>query len=264
MPPGERHKQSGAVSSATNGGKPAFSQASTRLLLRGVQHESASNGAAQAGGVERSSVGVLFGGCGDGRHMLMTLIDAASSADQDGSGLQGAQLRIVLNDIVPEALARLYIVLALLHKAGKTLPDGELPPVWDLPDNAQAAIATVWHVYHSAQLCAPVHDALAVELQAVVASAAPVASCVRCTAGTWNSIQEVCTGWLDFRMSIKEEFKRAGAHQERIAGTGKDLSGMLPANLQARNSFCTQLSALVTARAGLTATCAFPFFKSPA
>ena len=65
---------------------------------------------------------VLLGGCGDARHLLATLIDAAA-AEGSATRLRGSQLRITVNDITPEQVARVYVLLLLLQRAADTLPD---------------------------------------------------------------------------------------------------------------------------------------------
>jgi Domain of unknown function (DUF4470) len=99
----------------------------------------------------RRDVSVLLGGCGDARHFLATLLDAAECPKP-----QRFRLRAVLNDNVPEAVARVYLLLVLLDRAADALPGGDTAAIdYDhLPD---AAVRALTCSYALARL--PVRDA---------------------------------------------------------------------------------------------------------
>ena len=98
---------------------------------------------------DRHHVGVLLGGCGDARHFLATLLHAADP--EHCSDLSKLKLQFVLNDIVPEATARVYVLCCMLHCAAMALPTdvGDIlqegsGALHKLPREAVVALSAFW------------------------------------------------------------------------------------------------------------------------
>jgi Domain of unknown function (DUF4470) len=102
----------------------------------------------------RRDVSVIFGGCGDERHVLATLIDAGQpSRMPDPSRVR---LRLTRNDHIPEVIARFYVIMTFLDRAAKALSSSAPPDAAHPPSAAvEVAVATFAHVYLSPTLCAP-------------------------------------------------------------------------------------------------------------
>jgi Domain of unknown function (DUF4470) len=149
---------------------------------------------------------VLLGGCGDARHFFATLLGAA-----DCPKPAAFRLRAVLNDHVPEAVARAYVLLALLDRAADALPDkGSARIDYDkLPEATTRAIVTFWHVYQAAQLTKPVKAELDDVLAQGAAASQPQVAVVQCTPGTWAQVRKCLEGWRRHKMTSQEELAQA-------------------------------------------------------
>ena len=147
------------------------------------------------GATPRRDITVLLGGCGSGSHLLPTLIDAA---DPDRAPeLTGACLRVVLNDIVPEAIARIAVFAMFLQRTGAhdALPGANLLEFYstELSTEAEVAITFLWHIYQSPHLCLPVQQQLQEVLQQLAGAEEPPAAWLQCTEGTWAQVRAVRT-----------------------------------------------------------------------
>lgn len=145
------------------------------------------------GATPRRDITVLLGGCGSGSHLLPTLIDAA---DPDRAPeLTGACLRVVLNDIVPEAIARIAVFAMFLQRTGAhdALPGANLLEFYstELSTEAEVAITFLWHIYQSPHLCLPVQQQLQEVLQQLAGAEEPPAAWLQCTEGTWAQVRAV-------------------------------------------------------------------------
>jgi Domain of unknown function (DUF4470) len=147
----------------------------------------------------RHDVSLLLGGCGDIRQVFATLLDAADCPEP-----QALRLRIVLNDLVPEAVARAYVLLALLDHAADALPSGADLDYDSLPDSTVRAVAMLWHVYQSPTLCAPMKAGLDELLAQAAAAPAPQVSFVQCSPGTWAQVTACLEGWAQHTLSVDE------------------------------------------------------------
>ena len=176
---------------------------------------------------------VLFGGCGDARLFFSTLTETVGirTAEQ----LRGVELRATMNDISAEQVTRFYILCVLLRRAGAALPAAAADAAATLADqlstDAQRRLLLFWHVWHAPNLPRPFYDELVALLCETAAAAAPALGFVRCTAGTWAQIREVCRLWADvFDMSAKEEAQggdAAKAQSDAFVASGEAGHGPL-------------------------------------
>jgi Domain of unknown function (DUF4470) len=191
---------------------------------RPATHERAVDGSEEtddSASASRRDVGVLLGGCGDARHFFATLIAAGDpSRCPEPSALR---LRVVLNDYLCEAIARVYILLVFLDRAIATTPDVSGAPA-DLTARGTAAVMTFWHVYQSPTLCQPIYEELRAVLEHAAASPTPPLEWVDCTPGTWDELREVFRDWASHGLTLKQEAKQfAYVTGEMAAAQGGNL-----------------------------------------
>jgi Domain of unknown function (DUF4470) len=168
------------------------------------------------GGSARRDVGVLLGGCGDARHLLATLLDAADPARC--AQPDKLALRFVLIDVCPEVVARAYVLLVLLERAVQTLSSSEPPDdVYGMDDKTSIALATVWHVYMAPTLCDSAYSELVKVLEEAAESPEPTLDFVRCTAGTWDAVRQCCQGWAQHEISLEAERRYADMYDASAA-----------------------------------------------
>ena len=163
-------------------------------------------------GVPRERIDVLLGGCGDGRALLATLLDAAHrSRDRDECE---DLLVITLNDHTAEVVARAFMLAYLLKHAevsSDLLPSltGEGRDRWDgaFVVDEEWRIALAWHVYLSPTLCTPMHKALRGMLRELADMPLPPFDLFKATDGSWEKLRSVFRGWAGNDMSVGQERK---------------------------------------------------------
>lgn len=97
---------------------------SESLLVRNESNEAQSIRLADLTDKEISSLAFLFGGVGDGRHVMATLLDAHHQyRSLPPSQQEKFRLHMTLNDISGQLLAKDVLVLALAHEVGKLADD---------------------------------------------------------------------------------------------------------------------------------------------
>jgi tetratricopeptide (TPR) repeat protein len=92
---------------------------------------------------ELSSLGVLFGGVGDGRHVLATILDAHhqyQQMDEEKKGL--LKVHLTLNDINAQVMAKNVLVLVILERLGEIAPE-----VADMETNEEAWLLSLVLMY---------------------------------------------------------------------------------------------------------------------
>ena len=198
----------------------------------------------------RHDVSVLLGGCVDARHLIATVIDAGSSKRCPRP--DKLALHIVLNDILPEAAARAYVLLAFSNLAAAALPPAAAPsdasdpsntsanvaPEADapsatraagaaaampagmdsLPDEASTALSTMWHVYQSPQLCTAAFNDLRDVLNSAAAAEQLPLELVSCTHSTWATLRGVFAGWAEHGVSAVQEAANYAEWREAMGG----------------------------------------------
>jgi tetratricopeptide (TPR) repeat protein len=92
---------------------------------------------------ELSSLGVLFGGVGDGRHVLATILDAHhqyQQMDEEKKGL--LKVNLTLNDTNTQVMAKNLLVLVILERLGEIAPE-----VGDMETNKEAWLLSLVLMY---------------------------------------------------------------------------------------------------------------------
>ena len=183
---------------------------------------------------------MLLGGCGDVRHFFATIIDAADPARCPSRA--SLQLRLSLNDHVPEMAARVYVLLVLLDRAAHTLTpppeqqaSDDMPDVASMSDEAAMALTAFWHVYQSALICAPVYDVLLDVLREAASAAGPQLPYVDVSPGSWEQMVPVFGAWTKGGMKCSQEVAQASTFERHYG-----LCGQI--NLEVCMSRCRALS----------------------
>ena len=168
---------------------------------------------------------MLLGGCGDVRHFFATIIDAADPARCPSPA--NLQLRLSLNDHVPEVAARVYVLLVLLDRAAHTLTpppeqaSDDVPDAASMSDEAAVALTAFWHVYQSALICAPVHDVLLDVLREAASAAGPQLPYVDVSPGSWEQMVPVFGAWTKGGMKCSQEVAQAATFERHYGLCGQ-------------------------------------------
>ena len=176
-------------------------QKEDRLLLRGKQ-----------------GVAAFFGGCGDGRHVMHTLMDAHEQLAQlSARERHDYKLALILNDHCPASLARVFVLLVLVEQFGAAAyrqrvciaeEDEDVArggePSQRMTQLAKDVYARSWLLYYT-QLGAFLPPALATALQEILAtySRGRPPRWIRCDERTWQSVQQILDAWANTPLTAK-------------------------------------------------------------
>ena len=153
-------------------------------------------------------VRIFFGGVGDGRHVLSTLIDLRRRLPSHAPPVE-----MTLNDVKAETLARDLLLLTLLHDLGVSLAGGDARHgarggargdarhgagggADSMESNSPAAMAALqlYYVYLGVFVPPEQHARLSTAIHRLASSEAPP-SLVSCSEVTWRALRGVFQGW---------------------------------------------------------------------
>ena len=141
-------------------------------------------------------VRIFFGGVGDGRHVLSTLIDLRRRLPSHAPPVE-----MTLNDVKAETLARDLLLLTLLHDLGVSLAGGDARHgagggADSMEPNSPAAMAALqlYYVYLGVFVPPEQYARLSTAIHRLASSEAPP-SLVSCSEVTWRALRGVFQGW---------------------------------------------------------------------
>ena len=134
------------------------------------------------------SIRIFFGGVGDGRHVLCTLLDLHRRLPS-----YAPPVELTLNDVKPQVLARDLLVLVLLQDLGSSLA-GQATDAIEPGTPVALAALQLYFVYLGVFLPPEQHARLGATLHRLASSEAPPAL-VSCSKETWMVLRDVFHGW---------------------------------------------------------------------